>query len=156
MLSGGGMQQTKKNQGFTLIELMVTVAVMAIIATMAAPSMGNLVAKQKLILTTKDLSHTLWEARSKAVLIRKDVTITLNDATKSSQDNTDTQMYWTPKAGNALTSISATSIIFTPYGIVKDATTDSDLVICNSELNVTKTIIVTRMGTLSSKNDGAC
>lgn len=156
MLSGGGMQQTKKNQGFTLIELMVTIAVMAIIATMAAPSMGNLVAKQKLILTTKDLSHTLWEARGKAVLIRKDVTVTLNDLTKSSKDNTDIQMYWNPKDGNALTSTSVTSIIFTPYGIVKDATTDSDLMICNNHLNIAKTITVTRMGTLSNKSDGAC
>ncbi len=37
------MQQTKKNQGFTLIELMVTIAVMAIIAMMAAPSFGDMV-----------------------------------------------------------------------------------------------------------------
>lgn len=150
------MQEAKKNQGFTLIELMITIAIVAIIATMAAPSFGNLVAKQKLILTTRDLSHKLWEARSKAVLIRKDVTVTLNDATKSSKDDTDIQMYWNPKDGNALTSPSATSIIFTPYGIVKDAITDSDLMICNSHLNIKKTITVTRMGTLSNKNDRTC
>ena len=35
------MQQTKKNQGFTLIELIVTIAVMAIIAMMAAPSFNS-------------------------------------------------------------------------------------------------------------------
>ncbi|WP_180051810.1 Tfp pilus assembly protein FimT/FimU [Acinetobacter sp. YH12099] len=146
----------QKNKGFTLIELIVTIAVMAIIATLAAPSFGNLVAKQKLILTTRDLSQKLLEARSKAVLIRKDVTVTLDDTTKSSKDDTDIQMYWNPKDGNALTSTSATSIIFTPYGIVKDATTDSDLMICNSHLNIKKTITVTRMGTLSNKNDRTC
>lgn len=32
----------RKIQGFTLIELMVTIAVVAIIATMAAPSFSNL------------------------------------------------------------------------------------------------------------------
>ena len=150
------MQQIKINHGFTLIELMVTIAVMAIIATMAAPSFGNLVEKQKLILTTRDLSHKLWEARSKAVLIRKDVTVTLNDVTKSSKNDTDIQMYWNPKDGNALTSSSITSIIFTPYGIVKDATTDRDLMICNNYLNIAKIVTVTRMGTLSNKSDGAC
>lgn len=36
----------RKEQGFTLIELMVTIAVMAIIAMMAAPSFGDLVARK--------------------------------------------------------------------------------------------------------------
>ena len=33
-------------RGFTLIELMVTIAVFAVIAMMAAPSFGNLVSKK--------------------------------------------------------------------------------------------------------------
>ncbi len=146
----------RKIQGFTLIELMVTIAVLGIIATMAAPSMNRIVEKQQLILTTKELSNTLLEARSKAVLIRKDVTVTLNDATKSSKDNTDIQIYWNPKNGNTLTSTSVTSVIFTPYGILKDTTIDSDLMICNSHLKIKKIITVTRMGTLSNKSDGTC
>ena len=51
------MQRTKKNHGFTLIELMVTIAVIAIIAMMAVPSMGNLIAKQRLNTTAKDLAY---------------------------------------------------------------------------------------------------
>ena len=47
MLFGGSMQRTKKNHGFTLIELMVTIAVMAIIATMAAPSFNNNLSSMK-------------------------------------------------------------------------------------------------------------
>lgn len=54
MLSGGAMQQTNKNQGFTLIELMVTIAVMAIIAMMAAPSFGNMRINQKLKLSVME------------------------------------------------------------------------------------------------------
>ncbi|EKU60455.1 prepilin-type cleavage/methylation N-terminal domain protein [Acinetobacter sp. WC-323] len=145
-----------KTRGFTLIELMVTIAVLAVIAMMAAPKMSEMIAKQNLILTVRDLSSTLNEARSKAVLIRKDVRVTFNDTTKSSKNNTDTQMYWLAKTGNALTASSATSIIFTSYGLVKDATNDSDLVICNSDLHITKTISVSRMGTIVVKSDGAC
>ena len=37
----------KKELGFTLIELMITIAILAIIATMAAPSFGNLLEKQR-------------------------------------------------------------------------------------------------------------
>jgi len=36
---GGAMQ---KNRGFTLIELMVTIAVLAIVASIAAPTFGDL------------------------------------------------------------------------------------------------------------------
>ncbi len=35
-------------RGFTLIELMVTIAVLAIIVMMAAPSFGNMLAQQNL------------------------------------------------------------------------------------------------------------
>ncbi|MCW1259719.1 prepilin-type N-terminal cleavage/methylation domain-containing protein, partial [Acinetobacter baumannii] len=35
-------------EGFTLVELMVTIAVMAIIALMAAPSMSNLLESKRL------------------------------------------------------------------------------------------------------------
>ncbi|WP_445404257.1 GspH/FimT family pseudopilin [Acinetobacter vivianii] len=145
-----------KTRGFTLIELMVTIAVLAVIAMLAVPKMSGMIAKQNLMLTARDLSSTLNEARSKAVLIRRNVTVTLNDTTKSSKDNTDTQMFWLPKTGNALTATSATSIIFTSYGLVKDATDDSDLVICNTSLHITKTISVSKMGTIVGKSDGSC
>lgn len=145
-----------KTRGFTLIELMVTIAVLAVIAMMATPKMSEMIAKQNLILTARDLSSTLNEARSKAVLTRRNVTVTFNDTTKSSKDNTDTQMFWLAKTGNALTASSPTSIIFTSYGLVKDATDDSDLVVCNTSLHITKTISVSKIGTIVGKSDGSC
>ena len=36
----------KKEQGFTLIELMVTIAILAIITTMAAPSFTQIIRKK--------------------------------------------------------------------------------------------------------------
>ena len=73
MLSGGSMQQTKKNQGFTLIELMVTVAVMAIIAMMAAPSFGDLVARKQLDTTARDFALIFGETRGQAISLRKPI-----------------------------------------------------------------------------------
>ena len=71
MLFGGSMQRTKKNHGFTLIELMVTIAVMAIIATMAAPSFGNMLNRQDLNKSSQELIAILNKARSVAVLERR-------------------------------------------------------------------------------------
>ena len=65
------MQRTKKNHGFTLIELMVTIAVMAIIATMAAPSFGNMLNRQDLNKSSQELIAILNKARSVAVLERR-------------------------------------------------------------------------------------
>ena len=72
MLFGGSMQRTKKNHGFTLIELMVTIAVMAIIAMLAAPSFNNMLISQNLKTTAFNMKDTLKEARSRAMLNRND------------------------------------------------------------------------------------
>lgn len=50
-------------EGFTLVELMVTIAVMAIIALMAAPSMSNLLESKRLDANQRDLINTLSEAK---------------------------------------------------------------------------------------------
>ena len=138
-------------RGFTLIELMVTIAVMAIIAMIAAPSMSNMVAKQRLNSTTRELANTLSQARSQAALLRKEVTVTLN----SDSPNTQTNYYWNPTINSTLTS-STVSVVFNPNGAVKGATVDTDFVICNSKTKTTKTISVTKVGTQYPKAEGTC
>lgn len=90
MLSGGSMQQTKKNQGFTLIELMVTVAIMAIIAMIAAPNLQSSIDKRTIERTTSDFEKNLAQARADAVLYRKKITIHINVAGL----DTETDRYW--------------------------------------------------------------
>jgi type IV fimbrial biogenesis protein FimT len=53
--------------GFTMIELMVTVAVLALLAALAAPSMQKLVAAQKLRSASYDLVADFTLARSEAL-----------------------------------------------------------------------------------------
>ncbi|MEQ1070164.1 Type IV fimbrial biogenesis protein FimT [Acinetobacter lwoffii] len=60
----------KKNKGFTLIELMVTIAVLAIIAGMAAPSFGEIIRKNELNQEAQNLIFLLQEARSDAIFTR--------------------------------------------------------------------------------------
>lgn len=75
------------DRGFTLIELMVTIAVLAIIATMAAPAFGNLMAEQKLNSSARELVMAINQAKSQAALMKKSVGICLS-RTQSDNDFT--------------------------------------------------------------------
>lgn len=54
-------------RGFTIIELMIAVAILAIIVTIAAPSMSDLVRDQRVKTATFDLYSALIFARSEAI-----------------------------------------------------------------------------------------
>lgn len=145
------MQQIKRNQGFTLVELMVTIAVLAIITMMAAPAMGGLVAKQRLNTTTRELVSTFNVARSQAALLRREVTLILN----SDNNNTEIEIHWNPTTNSTLTS-TTTSVVFNADGTVKDMASNTNFIICNSEAKKSKTIILTKTGTVSMGEDGDC
>lgn len=93
-----GMRGIIPQDGFTLVELMVTIAVMAIIAMMAAPSMSNLLESKRLDGNQRDLINTLSEAKNQAILGRQDVSINLN----STALNTPTSLNWKADSNNSL------------------------------------------------------
>lgn len=150
-------------EGFTLVELMVTIIVMTIIAMMAAPSMSNLLESKRLDENQRDLINTLSESKSQAILGRQDVTINLN----STASNTSTSFNWKAAANNILelkniaangtqSSLTATTLTFNANGVVSNITQDTLLSICNSKINKKKIIILTKLGTLIFKAEDTC
>lgn len=142
-----------KSKGFTLVELMVVIAVMAVIATMALPSFSTLINKQNLSKSSRELSTILSQARSKAAIERRMVTVQLN----SKAANTDNQLNWSPTGGATLSGATA-SIVFQPNGLVQNATSDTTFKICDSatDAKYATTISISRMGTIQRPVEGAC
>jgi type IV fimbrial biogenesis protein FimT len=60
------MQPLMRTRGFTLIELMVTIAILAILITLAAPSFSNVIRSNRVASQTNALVTALNTARSEA------------------------------------------------------------------------------------------
>jgi len=143
LLSGGAMQQTNKNQGFTLIELMVTIAVMAIIAMMAAPSFNNLLIKQNLKTTAYNLRDTLKEARSQAILNRNEIVVctSINKSAIAVSEG-GCRAFLTNYSGmaNSLKESSVFIVSVKKKITLKDTSDDKFIFSTTGSLNGTKTI----------------
>lgn len=61
------MQMQKLNQGFTLMEMLITLAVVSILAVLAAPNFSQLVNNRSVEGGAKDVLHILQYARTTAI-----------------------------------------------------------------------------------------
>lgn len=80
----------KRCRGFTLIELMVTIAILAVVTTMAAPSMQTFVSRSLMRGISADFTLAMQRARSEAISTNQCVAICMSSTgTKcvSSGDN---------------------------------------------------------------------
>jgi type IV fimbrial biogenesis protein FimT len=62
-------------RGFTLIELVVVIAILCIFVTMAVPGFSRLIARENRADTTLELAHALNFARARAISTRHDVAV---------------------------------------------------------------------------------
>jgi len=157
----------RNNRGFTLIELMVTIAVLAIIVAMAVPFFGDMLSRQNLNKSAQELVSIMNEARAKAVLERRVITVNLRTTNVADTNN---QLNWKPTGNAVLRSGNPTVILFGITGgvfipdpsnppSVIPATTDTSFMVCDTATGTnrkSKTITVSRMGTIQMIAEGAC
>lgn len=75
-----GLPQGKRQAGFTIIELMVTIAVVGVLATLAIPEMNYAIQNSRVRTATSDTHTSLLLARSEAIKRNSTVTMERNGA----------------------------------------------------------------------------
>lgn len=71
--------KNKKKQGFTLIELMITISIIVILLIIGVPSITALMEKTKLKTAASSMNNAIQLARSEAIKRNSPVTFTLNN-----------------------------------------------------------------------------
>ncbi len=150
-----------KQKGFTLIELMVTIAVLAIIAMMAAPSFGDMLQRQNLNKSVQDLAGVITEARAQSVLTRSDVTVNfaLDSSNLNGTDEANVKnkkLYIWAASGQSKLKTATSPLVFEMTGRVKDATSDVSIEVCNQKGDKSKIFSISKMGTIQQTTEGTC
>jgi type IV fimbrial biogenesis protein FimT len=149
----------RSHRGFTLIELMVTISIVAILSTLAAPSFRRLIAQQRVKAATFALSESLWIARSEALKRNNDVTFTFTTAA-SGWDVTPVGLPATKlMTQEGIPAVSSTILsgggVFTFNQFGRLSSGAGQIEFANAGANVTRCVTISSSGRTTMK-DTAC
>ena len=149
---------SKTNSGFTLIELMVTIAVLAIIVSIAAPNISTQLANQRVKSTTAMLENALKEAKVESVIRRQSLAFSFDDSTHS---------IVVKSIGVDVISDQVASYKYSPKSVIKSDKSSitfspnkhADAVVfnvCDNKSSATMQVIVTATANISTAAGGTC
>ncbi|WP_367106499.1 Tfp pilus assembly protein FimT/FimU [uncultured Psychrobacter sp.] len=163
-LYSSSYRNLRSSAGFTLIELMVTIAVLAIIVSIAAPNISNQLAKQRVKSTVSSIESALKEAKAESIIRRQDITvvysnaddiITLEDATGNVLSTYNIASQST--VNQVITPTTVTEVIFQPNKVMSDGASVT-YTVCDSASN-NETFRQVRLSSIANINTttvGSC
>jgi type IV fimbrial biogenesis protein FimT len=116
-------------QGMTLIELMFTLSLLAILMMLAVPSFSGAIASNRLTTTTNDLYTSLLQAKSEAIKRGKRVTVCVSADGTTCSNATNWNTGWITFVDATRTSATLTSIDAGESIIAITPATDSTILI---------------------------
>ena len=156
------------SSGFTLIELMVTIAVLAIIVSIAAPSISTQLANQRIKSTVSTIESALKEAKAESIIRRQNIAVIYNSASNPKtiilQNGDDTLSTYNINDQNTVIvttintlPIAITTVTFQPNKVIAG---DDEILysICDSgSTNETpKQIRLNKITNINTTNTGSC
>ena len=143
------------SSGFTLIELMVTIAVLAIIVGIAAPSISTQLANQRVKSTTATLANALKEAKAESIIRRKPITVKFsNNSSSAGAINLANIASYSYNAKSVIKATdTANQITFEPSRRANSI----DFTICDSNASATpRQVTVSKLAVISNQAGGTC
>ena len=124
------MLRLKSTRGFTLVELMITLALLAIVATIAVPNFVQFIRNNQVQAKADELKTSLQYARGQAVTARKtyevDTTTTAWEL-KPQGGAVERKLEFNAAQAKPLTNPSSLTLTFTPNGMT---TSSAKITVC--------------------------
>ena len=142
--------------GFTLVELMITIAILAIIVSIAAPNISTQLANQRVKSTAATLENALSEAKAESVIRRQDITVThTNNTTAGGSISVGSIRTYNYDAKSKISeSSSATSVTFRPSKTVSASMTYT---ICDTNSSASpRQVKVNKLAVITTQAGGTC
>lgn len=144
-----------RQRGFTLIELMVTLAVLAIVASIAVPSFNTMIQNNRSLALGEELASALNYARSEAV--KRGARITLCGSVNGTACDGDWTDNWIVVVDTATTDDAAAPVVANASAVLRfwDAPNSNATVTATQGGANTSFVRYTRQGMLGRFNSGA-
>lgn len=160
MMCFSSNRRHSSQSGFTLVEMMIVVSVMAVIAAMAFPSIQRQIASANIISATGNIESVLKEARANALIQKRNVTVALSGRTLTVSDGSTTLSTLTLPSKISITQENSmpASITFTHLKTVSTGlSADAGFGVCYQGVSTDKKVVrVDRMANITIVTSGSC